>query len=69
MNIKEFFEEELSGEPLTQSSVEEGLLIFGIQLLEKHVEHPNKPGYRRSDVLNTIKELKKEHAKIVNKLL
>lgn len=67
MNVKEFFEEELSGEPLTQSAVEEGLILFGIQLLEKHIEHPNKPGYRRSDVLNSIKELKSEHQKRLKK--
>jgi len=60
MNVEEFFEEELSGEPLIQDTVEEALLLFGIQLLEKHIEHPNKPGYRRSDVLNSIKEMRKE---------
>ena len=60
MNVKEFFEEELSGEPLTQSAVEEALLIFGVSLLKDHIEHPRKPGYRRSDVLSSIKEMEKE---------
>lgn len=30
-----------------------------IRELEKHIEHPNKPGYQRSDIVNRIKELRK----------
>lgn len=29
-----------------------------IEELEKHIEHPTKPGYKRQDILNRIKELK-----------
>lgn len=60
MDIKEFFEEELSGEPLTQETVEEALLIFGLKLLSNHIEHPQKPGYKRKDILEKIKELKNQ---------
>lgn len=31
-----------------------------IEILDKHIEHPMKPGYRRTDVLASIKRLKKE---------
>ncbi len=31
-----------------------------IEILEKHIEHPTKPGYKRHDVLNTIKSLKSQ---------
>lgn len=30
-----------------------------INLLKKYVEHPTKPGYKRHDILNKIKELEK----------
>jgi len=30
-----------------------------IEELEKHIEHPMKPGYKRHDILERIKELKK----------
>lgn len=29
-----------------------------IEELQKHIEHPMKPGYRRHDIINRIKELK-----------
>ena len=29
-----------------------------IEMLEQLIEHPNKPGYKRSDVLEEIKKLK-----------
>lgn len=28
-----------------------------IDELKKHIEHPTKPGYKRSDIINRIKEL------------
>lgn len=31
-----------------------------IEELEKHVEHPRKPGYRRHDIIDKIKELKSQ---------
>lgn len=31
-----------------------------IDILSKHTEHPKKPGYRRHDVLDSIKELKQQ---------
>ena len=33
------------------------MIEFGTELLKGHVEHPMKPGYRRSDVIGKIKEL------------
>lgn len=30
-----------------------------IKILEKFIEHPTKPGYKRSDVVKFIKEFKK----------
>lgn len=30
---------------------------FAIDVLEKHIEHPTKPGYERSDILKEIQEL------------
>ena len=33
-------------------------LIQGqIEILKEHIEHPNKPGYKRHDILEKIKEL------------
>jgi len=30
-----------------------------IEVLEQHIEHPTKPGYKRSDIIEHIKQLKK----------
>lgn len=38
-------------------------LQFGINLLKRHIEHPNKPGYRRHDILEKIKLLEEEMKK------
>jgi len=32
--------------------------LVSINELEKHVEHPTKPGYKRQDIVKRIKELK-----------
>jgi hypothetical protein len=29
-------------------------------VLKQHIEHPTKPGYRRHDVLNSIKEFQQQ---------
>lgn len=29
-----------------------------IEVLEEHIEHPNKPGYKRSDIVDKLKNLK-----------
>lgn len=31
-----------------------------IEILTLHIEHPTKPGYKRNDVLNKIKELQQQ---------
>jgi len=33
-----------------------------IEELKKHIEHPTKPGYKRHDILNKIKQLENELA-------
>ena len=35
-------------------------LEFAISQLEQHIVHPMKPGYRRHDILDKIKELKSQ---------
>lgn len=35
-------------------------LQFAINVLEQHIEHPTKPGYKRSDIVKRIKSLKKQ---------
>ncbi len=32
---------------------------YVIQVLNKHIEHPTKPGYKRHDILDKIKEINK----------
>jgi hypothetical protein len=32
---------------------------FAISQLQQHIEHPTKPGYKRHDILEKIKELEK----------
>lgn len=41
-------------------SVEQRIIQAQIKILEQHIEHLNKPGYKRSDVLNSIKQLKQK---------
>ena len=41
------------------SEIEIIILQKQSEILDKHIEHPMKPGYRRTDVLATIKRLKK----------
>ena len=41
------------------SEIEIIILQKQIEILDKHIEHPMKPGYRRTDVLATNKRLKK----------
>lgn len=31
---------------------------YTVMILEQHITHPMKPGYRRSDIMKRIKELK-----------
>ena len=52
------------------TKLEKAKLEFAIQQLEQHIVHPMKPGYRRHDVMDKIKELKsqlKEISKIEEK--
>jgi len=35
-------------------------IAYTIKILESHIEHPTKPGYKRHDILLRIEELKKE---------
>jgi hypothetical protein len=40
------------------TQIEKAKLEFAIEQLEQHIVHPMKPGYRRHDVMDKIKELK-----------
>ena len=40
-----------------ESENEKRLLQAKIDILKEHIEHPTKPGYKRHDVLEKIKEL------------
>jgi hypothetical protein len=40
--------------------LEKAKLEFAISQLEQHIVHPMKPGYRRHDILDKIKELKSQ---------
>lgn len=46
----------------SKNSIIDVMVMFSkqctIEELEKLVEHPNKPGYKRSDILKRIKELR-----------
>ena len=43
-----------------QKEMKEYAKLCVIAELKDHIEHPNKPGYRRHDILNRIKELEDE---------
>jgi hypothetical protein len=47
---------------MTQQQIEKEKLEFAIAQLEQHIVHPMKPGYRRHDVMDKIKELKTQIA-------
>ena len=40
------------------TELEKAKLEFAIHQLEQHIVHPMKPGYRRHDIMDKIKELK-----------
>jgi hypothetical protein len=42
------------------TQIEKAKLEFAIEQLEQHIVHPMKPGYRRHDVMDKIKELKSQ---------
>ena len=50
-----------NGEEQTYKAMMEFARVFAIEQLKKHVEHPTKPGYKRNDVINHIKELENEN--------
>jgi flagellar biosynthesis chaperone FliJ len=39
-----------------------------IDVLRQHIEHPTKPGYRRHDVLNSIKKLEQQLKQLENEV-
>ena len=41
----------------------EAMQLYAISILKEHIEHPNKPGYRRHDILERIKQLEEEYDK------
>jgi hypothetical protein len=44
----------------TSNWAQENKIKSQIEVLKSHIEHPTKPGYKRSDVVESIKELKKK---------
>jgi hypothetical protein len=44
------------------------MLDFGTELLKEHIEHPTKPGYRRSDVISRIKDLESKIKDLESKI-
>jgi len=38
----------------------ESLIQLEINILSKYIEHPTKPGYKRNDIVDRIKELNKK---------
>lgn len=61
LTAEEFIEQHI---PNTCIVLPEWLVAFAQQQimaeLEKHIEHPGKPGYKRSDIIARIKELKQQ---------
>lgn len=61
-------EEMFEANPILPPGVERGACIAFMKVyakhcvieeLKKHIVHPMKPGYRRHDIINRIKELEK----------
>jgi len=50
---------------MTPSQIEKEKLEFAIEHLKQHIVHPMKPGYRRHDVINKIKELEEQLGSIL----
>jgi hypothetical protein len=59
-SAKQLFEEELSGEPLTQESVIEAMNMFAIEVLEECINYNKTPieNSCQDNVEDKIKELK-----------
>lgn len=63
-------EMEMSGEYDDYSSMaREFVRLHLINELEKHIEHPTKPGYKRQDILERIEFLKKNDIGSLPRLL
>jgi hypothetical protein len=45
---------------LTDSLNMNELINAKIEVLREHLEHPTKPGYRRSDIANRLRELERQ---------
>jgi len=62
LSPSEFIEENYSNLHIDKSAAKFLMLEYAklvvIEELEKHIEHPTKPGYKRHDIVNRIKELK-----------
>lgn len=46
--------------------VKSKIIQVQIDVLKRHIEHPNKPGYKRHDVLDSIKSLEQELKQLQN---
>ena len=59
----EFFREDEFNWSIPAKKIYKLHLQSQIDLLKEFIEHPMKPGYKRHDVLNKIKELEKQLTK------
>ena len=59
---KEFIDKNYPNQPIDEFSIgfimDEYAKLWVIEELEKCVEHPSKPGYKRHDIIKRLKELK-----------
>jgi uncharacterized protein (UPF0147 family) len=47
-----------------ESANEKRVIQAQIDILKEHIKHPNKPGYKRSDILDKIKKLESNLLKL-----
>lgn len=64
LDAQESYTRNLSVLPLgTSKIIKQNMIEFAklcvIAELKKHIEHPTKPGYKRSDIIARIKELER----------
>lgn len=50
-------QDDLESAEWMKSMLEKAFNNFEIEILSKYIEHPNKPGHKRSDIVNRIKQL------------
>ena len=54
-----YHQEDLEDVEWMKSMLEKAFNNFEIEILSKYIGHPTKPGYKRSDIVDRIKQLQK----------